>query len=196
MRADPVTTSADLRAAAALKAVTWLRVALVPVIMALVLSGPDSEGAYALAAVLFAIAAVTDLVDGFLARRWAQVSPFGNFLDTTADKLLVAGALLALVAVDRASPWIAAIIIGREILILGLKGAVAASGDLVQPSAWGKAKANVQFLAIFLAMLRGADELGPLFLDEYVMIAAAVVTVVSAVDYIARFRSAVATDRR
>jgi CDP-diacylglycerol--glycerol-3-phosphate 3-phosphatidyltransferase len=190
-----VTTSADLRAAVFLKAVTWLRVALVPVIMALVLEGPDRDAAFAVAGGLFAVAALTDLVDGFLARRWAQASVFGNFLDTTADKLLVSGALIALVAVGRASPWIALIIVGRELLIMGLKGAVAAGGEPVKPSVWGKAKANVQFLAIFLAIVRQPEKLGPLYLDEYVMIAAAVVTVLSAVEYLVRFRSAITADR-
>ena len=195
MRRDPVTSSADLRAAVFLKAVTWLRVALVPVIMALVLEGPDRRYAFAVAGALFAVAALTDLVDGFLARRWAQASVFGNFLDTTADKLLVSGALLALVAVGRASPWIALVIVGRELLIMGLKGAVAAGGELIKPSMWGKAKANVQFLAIFLAIVRSPERIGALFLDEYVMIAAAIITVLSAVEYLVRFKSAITANR-
>jgi CDP-diacylglycerol---glycerol-3-phosphate 3-phosphatidyltransferase len=195
MRRGPVTTSADLRAAAFLKAVTWLRVVLVPVIMALVLEGPERRYAFAIAGALFALAAVTDFVDGFLARRWAQASVFGNFLDTTADKLLVSGALIALVAVDRASAWVALVIIARELLIMGLRGAVAAAGDLVKPSIWGKAKANVQFLAIFLAIVRSSEEVGPLFFDEYAMIAAAVITVLSAVDYLVRLRGAITVGR-
>lgn len=194
MRRDPVSTAADDRAAAFLQAVTWLRVALVPVIMALVLAGPETRYAFAIGGALFAVAAVTDFFDGFLARRWAQVSAFGNFLDTTADKLLVSGALLALVAVDRASPWVALVIVGRELMILGLKGAVAAGGGLVEPSIWGKAKANVQFLAIFLAIVRYPHEMGPLFLDEYLMIAAAVITVASAIEYLVRFRDAVTVE--
>lgn len=190
-----VTTAADHRAAAFLKAVTWLRVLLVPVIMALVLVGPERRYAFAIAAALFAIGAVTDFVDGFLARRWAQVSAFGTFLDTTADKLLVSGALIALVAVDRASPWIAIVIIGRELLIMGLKGAAAAGGELVSPSALGKAKANAQFLAIVLAIVRYPERVGPLFVDEYVMIAAALITVLSAAEYVVRLRGTVSTGR-
>jgi CDP-diacylglycerol--glycerol-3-phosphate 3-phosphatidyltransferase len=190
-----VTTSADTRAAVFLKGVTWLRVVLLPVIMALVLAGPDRDDAFAVAGALFAIAAITDFVDGFLARRWRQTTVFGTFLDTTADKLLVSGTLIALVAVGRASPWIALIIVGRELLIMGLKGAAAAGGELVKPSIWGKAKANVQFLAIFLAIIRPPDKLGPLYLDEYAMIAAAVITVLSAVEYLVRFRSAITADR-
>ena len=116
-----MTTAADLRAAAFLKVVTWARVALVPAILALILAGPDNPDAFTAAAVLFAIAALTDFFDGLLARRWAQVSVFGNFLDTTADKLLVSGALVGLLVVDRVSPWVALVIIGREVLIIGLK---------------------------------------------------------------------------
>jgi len=188
-----VTTAADIRAAAFLKAVTWARVALVPVILALILAGPDNPDAFTAAAVVFGVAAITDFFDGLLARRWAQVSVFGNFLDTTADKLLVSGALIGLLVVDRVSPWVALVIIGREVLIIGLKGAVATTGDVVQPSVLGKAKANVQFLAILLAILRPGEPIGPLYLDEYAMIAAAVITVVSGIDYVMRFRGAVTT---
>jgi CDP-diacylglycerol--glycerol-3-phosphate 3-phosphatidyltransferase len=190
-----VTTAADHRAAAFLKAVTWLRVLLVPVIMALVLAGPDHRYAYAIGAVLFGLAAITDFFDGFLARRWAQVSAFGNFLDTTADKLLVTGTLIALVAVDRASPWIATIIVSRELLIMGLKGAVAAGGALVSPSVLGKAKANAQFVAITFAIARYPEQVGPLFLDEYLMILAAVLTVLSAAEYLIRLRGSVSAGR-
>lgn len=191
-----MTTAADLRAAAFLKAVTWARVALVPAILALILAGPDNEAAFTAAAVLFAFAAITDFFDGLLARRWAQTTVFGTFLDTTADKLLVSGALIGLLVVDRVSPWVALVIIGREVLIIGLKGAVATTGDIVQPSVWGKAKANVQFFAILLAILRPGQPIGPLYLDEYAMIAAAAITVVSGVDYVMRFRGALTTGGR
>jgi len=186
-----VTTAADLRAAAFLKAVTWARVALVPAILALILAGPEDQDAFTAAAVLFGIAALTDFFDGLLARRWAQTTVFGNFLDTTADKLLVSGALVGLLVVDRVSPWIALIIIGREVLIIGLKGAVASTGDLVRPSVWGKAKANVQFIAILLAIVRPGEEIGGMYPDEYAMIAAAVITVLSGAEYIVRFRAAI-----
>ena len=193
---EAVTTPADLRAAAFLKVVTWARVALVPVILALIVAGPDNEAAFTAASVLFAIAALTDFFDGLLARRWAQTSVFGNFLDTTADKLLVSGALVGLLGVGRVSPWIALIIIGREIMIIGLKGAVASTGDLVLPSVWGKAKANVQFLAIFLAILRPGEPIGALYLDQWAMIAAAVITVLSGLEYVVRFRGAITTGPR
>jgi len=180
-------SDADRRASNFLTGITYLRVALVPVIMALVLAGPDVRYTFAIAAALFAIAAATDFFDGFLARRWAKATTLGSFLDTTADKLLVSGALVALVAVDRASAWIAFIIIGRELVILGLRGAVAVGGEVMVPSIWGKLKANAQFLAVTLAIVRIPDKVGPLFVDQYFMLLAAAVTLASAVESLARF---------
>jgi len=155
--------------------------------MALVLAGDRVQYAYVIGAVLFALAAATDFFDGLLARRWKQTSDLGSFLDTTADKLLVAGALVALVSVGRASPWIAFLIIGREILILGLRGAIAADGTVMRPSIWGKLKAAVQFVAITLAIVRTSGKLGPLYPDQWAMLVAAAFTIGSAVDYLARF---------
>lgn len=178
----------DDRAAAFLKGITYLRIALTPVVMALVLVGYRVRYAYVVAAVLFAIAAATDFFDGRLARRWKQTTTLGTFLDTTADKLLVSGVLVALVSAGRASAWIAFIIIGREVLIMGLRGAVsAADGTVVKPSIWGKLKANVQFLAILLAIVRASERWGPLHLDQYAMLAASAVTLGSAAEYFARF---------
>jgi CDP-diacylglycerol--glycerol-3-phosphate 3-phosphatidyltransferase len=181
----------DVRAqgAALLIRITIVRMALVPAVMALVLVGREVRYAYVAAAVLFVAAATTDFVDGYLARRWSLTTTLGSFLDTTADKLLVAGALVALVAVGRASPWIAAIIVGRELVVLGLRGFVAADGTVMSPSIWGKLKANVQFAAIGLAMVRWPEPLGPLLLDEWVMLAAGAITIMSAWDYFARWSS-------
>jgi CDP-diacylglycerol---glycerol-3-phosphate 3-phosphatidyltransferase len=179
----------EARVGSLLNAITFVRIALVPGVMALVLLGDRVRYAYVAAAVLFAVAAVTDFLDGYLARRWAETSTLGSFLDTTADKLLVTGALVALVSVGRVSPWIAVIIVGRELVILALRGLVAADGTIFKPSIWGKLKANAQFVAIFLAMVRLLEPLGPLFLDEWAMLAATGITLMSAVEYLARFSS-------
>ncbi len=176
------------KAASVLRRITYIRVVLVPVVMWLVLRDPFPH-AVGGAAVLFALAAATDFLDGYLARRWAATTTLGSFLDTTADKLLVSGVLISLVAVGRASPWVAAIIVGRELLIMGLRGVVAVDGTVMAPSNWGKLKANVQFVAVFLAILRPGSPIGPFFLDEWVMWGAAVVTILSAVEYLARFSS-------
>ena len=182
------TTSARaLRATRFIAAGTCLRIVLAPVVMALVLAGEEFE---LLAGAVFAVAAITDYWDGYLARRWRLTTTLGSFLDTTADKLLVTGVLLALVAADRVSPWIAAIIIGRELVILGLRGVVAVDGAVIQASIWGKLKAGVQFVAIALAIVRVGGPVGGMYLDEWAMLGAAVVTVLSAVDYLQRFAPA------
>jgi CDP-diacylglycerol---glycerol-3-phosphate 3-phosphatidyltransferase len=168
---------------------TSVRIALVPAVMGLILLEGDWRHAEAAAAAVFAIAAVTDFVDGYLARRWEVTSSLGSFLDTTADKLLASGALIALVAIDRASPWIAGVIVARELVILGLRGVVATEGGMLEPSVWGKLKTNVQFLAILLAILRPGDAVGPFYVDEWVMLAAAFITVASALEYLTRFAS-------
>jgi CDP-diacylglycerol---glycerol-3-phosphate 3-phosphatidyltransferase len=166
---------------------TCARIVLAPIVMGLVLAGEDAEVA---AAVLFAIAAATDYWDGRLARRWQVTTTLGSFLDTTADKLLVTGVLIALLGAGRVSPWVAAIIVGRELIILGLRGAVAVDGAVMQPSIWGKLKTTIQFVAILLAILRPGGTIGGAYLDEWVMVAAAAVTVMSAVDYLQRFAPA------
>jgi CDP-diacylglycerol--glycerol-3-phosphate 3-phosphatidyltransferase len=183
-------SSPDERAAVFLQLITYLRVALTPVVMGLVLARDPASWVALTAALLFAFAAVTDFFDGRLARRWKQTSTMGSFLDTAADKLLVSGVLLALVEVDRVSSWIAFVIVGRELLIMGLRGAVSASdGIVVTPSMWGKWKATVQFVAITFAIWRPGVRIGDWYLDQWLMTVAAVITIVSAVQYLARFVS-------
>ena len=180
----------NTRDARILTGITVARIVLVPAIMALVLVGDEYRYAYAGAAVVFVIAALTDFVDGYLARRWSLTTTLGSFLDTTADKLLVSGALIALVAVDRVSPWIVVIIVSRELAVLALRGMVAAEGRLMNPSIWGKLKAKVQFVAVALARVRTSWELGGLHPDEWAMLIAAAITILSAVDYFNRFGAA------
>jgi CDP-diacylglycerol---glycerol-3-phosphate 3-phosphatidyltransferase len=187
-------SSSGARSRALLLRITYVRCALVPVVMALVLAG--GRGSFAAATALFLAAAFTDFLDGYLARRWSVTTPLGSFLDTTADKLLVSGTLIALVAADRASAWVAAIIIGRELVILGLRGVVASDGTVMEPSIWGKLKANVQFVAIVLALLRLPLSLGPLYVDEWAMLAAAAITLASAWDYLARWAGVLTSSGR
>ena len=185
--AIPNVTRGGLRSARLLAAGTATRIVLTPVVMALILL-PDAgdDGTQVIATVLFCVAAATDWVDGRLARRWNVTSKLGSFLDTTADKLLVAGVLIALVGVDRVSPWIVALIIGREFVLMALRGVIASEGDVMAPSMLGKLKTSIQFLAIALAIPRPGDEIAGLYLDEWAMLAAAAITVWSAVDYIVR----------
>lgn len=92
--------------------------------------------------------------------------------------------------------WVATIIIGRELMIMGLRGLIAADGTVMKPSIWGKLKANVQFLAITLAIIRFPIDIGPLLLDEWVMISATGVTVMSGVEYLSRFSHLLSTSGR
>ena len=187
--AIPNVTRGGLRSARMLAAGTATRIALTPVVMGLVLvgDGGDETGDAALVgAVLFCVAAATDWIDGRLARRWQVTTKLGSFLDTTADKMLVSGVLIALLAAERASPWIVALIIGRELILMGVRGVIASEGEVMAPSMLGKLKTSVQFLAIALAIVRPGDPVGGLFVDEWAMLAAAAITVWSAADYLAR----------
>ncbi len=142
---------------------------------------------FAIAAVLFGITSFTDFLDGYVARRTSGGTTLGAFLDTTADKILVTGVLLALVSVDRISIWPASIIIFREFTVMALRGVVAQKGGLIKPSTWGKAKAFTQYVVIILACVRLPDRWGPWYLDQWVMLVAVIVTVGSAWGYLASF---------
>lgn len=169
------------------------RVLCVPVIISLVLATERTELGFLFgaAAVLVACAALSDFLDGYIARKQGITSIMGAFWDTTADKVLVSGVLIALVSVDRASVWVTFIIMAREFVVMAVRSVVAIDGKVV-PASWaGKAKAAVQFLALGLAMLRLPEPWGAFYLDEYWMWITAAVTIASGWDYIARFREAV-----
>ncbi len=144
------------------------------------------------AAVVLVIAAgLSDFLDGYIARRQGITSILGAFWDTTADKILVSGVLIALVSVGRASAWVTFIIMAREFGVAAVRSVVAMDGLLVPASLAGKAKATVQFVALGLAMLRLPEPWGPFYLDEYWMWLTAVVTIASGWNYVTRFSEAV-----
>jgi cardiolipin synthase len=132
---------------------TWLRVALIPLVVGIFYLpdtwlSPFEKGVVSTA--IFIVAALTDWFDGFLARRWNETSAFGAFLDPVADKLMVAGALLLLVQLDRVDALIALVIIGREIAISALREWMAQIGasKSVAVSSLGKIKTTAQMIAI------------------------------------------------
>jgi len=136
---------------------TWLRILFIP-LMAGVFYLPDgwvtASEANLLAAAFFGIAALTDWLDGYLARALSQTSAFGAFLDPVADKLMVAAALIVLIDLDRVAPLIALIIIGREITISALREWMAKAGKSasVAVSFVGKLKTTAQMVAIVLLL--------------------------------------------
>ncbi|MFT3963975.1 CDP-diacylglycerol--glycerol-3-phosphate 3-phosphatidyltransferase [Propionivibrio sp.] len=136
---------------------TWLRIILIPLLVALFYL-PEAwmhpVGRDVTATVVFVVAAWTDWLDGYLARRWNETSAFGAFLDPVADKLMVAAALIILVYLDRVGALIAVIIIGREITISALREWMAQIGahKSVAVSMIGKVKTAAQMSAIPLLL--------------------------------------------
>ncbi len=102
---------------------------------------------------IFLAAAVTDFVDGHLARRWGQITTVGTLLDPIADKLLISAALIGLVEVHRVPAWMVVIIVGREFAVTGLRSIAAAEGFTIKASELGKGKMVTQVVAISLVFM-------------------------------------------
>ncbi len=170
-------------------ALTVGRIVITPV-MVVALAMDTRQGDY-IAAAVFAVAAVTDFIDGYLARRADVISAFGKLMDPIADKLLVVGALLPLVARDRLAWWVAAVIIAREALVtLTRMRLKRGGGEVIAAAQLGKLKTVVQLWAILFVILFDPT---PLWVDLVVW-AAVILTVVSAVDFYWRtFRGAPAS---
>ena len=129
--------------------VTMMRIAVVPVLVLLPLM-PDPSGSRFMAW-LFIVAAFTDIIDGWLARRGQQVTSIGKLLDPLADKLTVSTALIVMVSMGRIpewATWMVVVIIGRELAVTGLRGVAAAGGQVVAAAGLGKLKTLSQNIAI------------------------------------------------
>lgn len=187
--------------------ITVARVVLIPLFLAVLLANwpllfANSEAAFLwqpwIAALVFILIAVTDAIDGYVARTRKEVTAFGKFIDPLADKLLVTAALLALVQMDVLPAWIAFIIIAREFVISGLRMVASANGATIEVSNLGKIKTILQSIAIVMFIVKNhIAALGTAFgisaapfaqqglsvLAWIVMLAAVVATVVSLWDY-------------
>lgn len=161
------------------------RIFLVPVLVAALLGGVP--GGDVLAAVVFAIASLTDYVDGWLARQRDEITAFGKLMDPIADKLLVIAALVSLVSLDRLAAWVAMVIIARE---LAVTLARAQSDVIVAAGGWGKAKTCVQVAAIFCVIA-----FDPALWVELLVYAAVAITVVSGVEFFFGMRRREAAQR-
>jgi CDP-diacylglycerol--glycerol-3-phosphate 3-phosphatidyltransferase len=165
------------------------RICLVPLVVGLLIS---AESIHSLvAAILFGAAALTDWLDGLIARRRRQVTTLGKLLDPVADKLLVSAALISLVQVGQVEAWIVVVIIGREFAITGLRGVSAAQGIVVGASDLAKYKTVSQYAAITLLILEKNVPTGLegefAYLSRGMLWAALTLTVVSGIDYFVRF---------
>jgi CDP-diacylglycerol--glycerol-3-phosphate 3-phosphatidyltransferase len=169
------------------------RIALTPVVMALILL-PFAGGGL-LAAVTFAVAAITDVLDGRIARARGEVTSLGVFMDLTADKVLVAGVMIAMVEVGLLPTWIVATILARELVVGGIRQLAASESVVIAARALGKAKTLATLLGIFILLLaRDAQTGGPLSgmgaasalaaSGFWFMVAATALAIVSGIDYL------------
>lgn len=171
---------------------TTLRIFLVPIFLFAILTRLKVGGMLVnglLAAGIFIVAAITDGVDGYLARRNKEVTRLGKFLDPLADKLLVSAALIALVELGHISTWVAMVIIGRELAVTGLRGIAAAEGTVIAAGPWGKLKTVFQIIFIATAIVGGSLPKGfwlttlANWLHTPLLVVAVLLTVWSGLDY-------------
>jgi CDP-diacylglycerol---glycerol-3-phosphate 3-phosphatidyltransferase len=164
-------------------ALTLVRILLVPVLV--VALTVETPGGSAIAAAVFALAALTDGLDGYIARSRQTVTTFGKVMDPVADKLLIAAALISLVSLDRLAAWVAMVIIAREFAVSGLRIAAGQQGVVIPASRLGKAKTVAQVAAV-LALIAASDpDAAWVQALVYVMVA---LTIASGADYFLNFR--------
>ena len=162
---------------------TVVRILLVPVLVVVLLQATP-HGSWVAAAV-FAVAALTDTLDGYLARSRRSVTTFGKVMDPIADKLLIAAALISLVSVGRVAPWAAMVIIAREFAVSGLRIAAGAQGVVIPASPLGKVKTISQVVAV-LALIAAHD--AGAWWAQALLYVAVVTTIASGADYFLNFR--------
>lgn len=167
---------------------TFLRVLLVPVFMWALLTGKLH-----LALAVFAIASLTDQLDGHLARKNNQVTTFGKLMDPLADKILTISALVCFVEIkaDFIYSWMVMIIIARELIVTGIRQIAMGENKVIAASNWGKAKTVSQLVAIIAVMLDMIIPLriGSFCLTFWLIAVAVILTVYSGIDYIVKNRS-------
>lgn len=130
---------------------TLARIALSPVFMALILI--DDTRAKLASLIVFVIAALTDLGDGYFARKTGRITGFGKFMDPLADKILTSTAMISLVALGYVRGWMVVVIVAREFLITGIRSMAAYRGMLIVPTFWARVKTVLQMVTIGVILL-------------------------------------------
>lgn len=181
--------------------ITLIRIIIVPIFMffAMPAAGWYSEGLTHflnntgpfIAVILFILAALTDILDGSLARSRNEVTNLGKFLDPIADKLLVLAGLLVLMVKFDLNAWFILIVFARELMVMGIRMIAAGEGIVIAASIWGKIKTTMQIIAIVAYML---NEIVPKifngaikdmwYLDDFLMWVAILITIYSGIDYL------------
>jgi CDP-diacylglycerol---glycerol-3-phosphate 3-phosphatidyltransferase len=168
---------------------TLLRILAVPVIVVALLG--ETPNGDALAAGVFALAALTDGLDGYIARRRQDVTTFGKLMDPLADKVLIIAALVSLVSLGRLAAWVAMVIIARELAVTGLRAVAVEQGVVISASWLGKLKTALQVAAVFALIIWNPS---PTSVDVLVYLAVAI-TVISGADYFFGLRRRLAMER-
>ena len=158
------------------------RILLIPVLMVALLARiPDGDH---VAVAVFVVAALTDKLDGWLARSRNSQTTIGIFLDPLADKLLVTAALISLVELDRLAAWVAMVIIAREFMVSGLRMVAASQRMVIAASQWGKVKTTAQVVAIVALIV----DHPPHGITTALVAVAVAITVWSGIDYFVEAR--------
>lgn len=145
--------------------------------------------------IIFILAALTDKLDGYIARSRNQVTNFGKFMDPLADKLLVSSALVSLVEYNIIPTWVAMIIIAREFAVTGLRTVAATEGIVIAASWWGKIKTVIQIVAIVLSLITLINSSIYIEYISYIGITAAVIiTILSGIDYFVKNKKVISTN--
>lgn len=189
---------------------TLMRIFLVPVFLLFIATKDIPYGSF-IATFIFILAALTDKLDGYIARSRNQITNFGKLMDPLADKLLVTAALISLVELHVVPGWAAVVIIAREFAVSGLRSIAAAQGRVIAASWWGKIKTVIQIIAIILLLLKvnihDSIDLKHFIADSYylkeffvivpniMLMVAVVITLVSGYDYFKKNKEAVSIDK-
>ena len=168
---------------------TVFRILLVPVLVVALLDATPSGDL--LAAVVFVVASLTDLLDGYLARTRNAVTTFGKLMDPIADKLLIVAALVSLVSLDRLEAWVAMVIIAREFAVTVMRAIAVERGIVIAASWLGKVKTVLQIAAV-IALI--ATNPAPAWVDALVYLAVAA-TLISGADYVFGLRRRIEAER-
>ncbi len=163
---------------------TVLRVILIPffVVIMMIENGANQTFRY-VAAAIFIIASLTDMLDGKIARKYNLVTNFGKFMDPLADKLLVCSALICLIQLGQLPAWMVIIIVSREFIISGFRLVAAEQGIVIAASYWGKFKTTFQMIAVVLMILNFEALSAVTLICTW---AALILTIISLVDYIVK----------
>lgn len=169
-------------------AITIGRIFLVPLLVVVLLTNPKDLHFFGvskevLGALIFAVASMTDWLDGYLARRRKQVTGLGQWMDPMADKLLVTAAFVSLVYLDLAKAWMVTVILGREFYVTVLRSIAHARGQALPASSLGKVKMVAQVAAILILILGQGHLRGFYPLGQVALWIATISAIISAVDY-------------